>query len=356
MSFSTFWLTYWPDWYFVAFIFVTQVISLALGYWIGAHIWWERHSVLLRWGGRDHRISGFWGEVVIASLGAIVLLTIGALTPAVSLYQLVHGHLTTFWTVLAACLVLYVVYVRSVLRETRRKEAHRGKKHVLRLAITYVAYGPYSICLYLGVLICFLTLALQYMDDARQIVAQRNEILAHLQAMVATAHSTASEAKSLQAQLEIAYGDILINGGRVATSMNPVFLLITVAVSVMFIVQHSPLRDVLLGLPRSMAKYMGIMALAGFFLLTLVSYYATYAHLAKDSVVYVSALRPALERAGDWEITRRFNEIVIDLDHRSTFIGFAATVINESGAAVIWMALLQWITSRNAPPAQESKE
>lgn len=355
MNVADFSPTPWPDWYFVVLIFCTQVISLALAYWIGDYIWVERHSVQIHVLGRE-RISGFWGEVLIALLGATVLVSIEALSPSVNLYRLITGHPTTFWTVLAVCVVLYVIYARSVLAEAQRTEAHRGKKHLRRLAFTYCAYGPYSIALYLGVIACLLPLLLQYVADAAEIANQRAIILDHLHAMVAQARPGAVEAKDVQAGVEIAYGDILINGGKVATSMNPVFLLITVAVSIMFIVQRSPLRKVLLGLPRSMAHYTGIMALVIFFLLTLVSYYTSYADLANQSLAYISGLRPVMERGHDWEITRRFNEIVIDLDHRRTFIGFAATVINESGAAVIWMALLQWITSRNPATEKERKE
>lgn len=305
--------------------------------------------------GRE-RISGFWGETLIASLGALVLLSIEALTPSVSLFRLIADNPANFWIVLAICLVLYVIYVHSVLEDARRREAHRGKKHVQRLGWSYISYAPYSICLYLGVIACVLPLVLQYMADAAVIADQRADILKHLHAMVTSARPGAVQAKDVQAGIEIAYGDILINGGKVATSMNPVFLLITIAVSVMFIVQRSPLRSVLLGLPRSMAQYTGIMALVVFFLLTLVSYYYSYAELARESLACISNLRPVMERGHDWEITRRFNEIVIDLDHRRTFIGFAATVINESGAAVVWMALLQWITSRNPAAEKDMKE
>jgi hypothetical protein len=349
-------LTAWPDWLIVLILAVTMLLSLRLSYWIGGNIWWERHSIPVHGFGKEKRISGFWGEAVIVTLGTCFLLCVGALTPSVNLSGIILACPAWFWGVLGVCIALYAYYAYTVVADSRRNEAHRGKAHHTQLAWTYLAYGPYSVSLYLGVIAALLLLGLQYLADAAAIAEERGQIIAQLHAMNALTAGHVDPAK-IQAGIEVAYGNILENGSMVAASMNPVFVLIALATSIMFLVTRSPIRQVLLGLPRSLAQYMGFMALIAFFLLTTVTYYFSYAALANESLRCISHLGPVLEHANaDWEIMRRFNEIVIDLGRKHSFVGFAATVIDESGAAVVWMALLQWITSRNPAPVLKVKE
>jgi hypothetical protein len=347
MDFGVFGLTHWPDWLITLALISTMLLSQRLAYRVAGDIWWERHAIRFVMKKKHREISGFYGEAFTTSLGGAVLLTVGALTPSVSLYEIITGHWAVVTGVLAVCIALYVCYGWWVVEDAKRRETHWKRERFPQLAWTYVVYGPYSVCLYLGVIAIVTLLVMQYIADADAVAGQRASIISQLHAMSGWTHAAAIDPAKTQAAIERIYGDVLVNGSAVAASMNPVFVLIAIATSVMFLLERSPIRDVFLSLPRALAQSTGLLALIFFFLLTTVTYYVSYAHLASESLVGVSSLRPALERTNtDWEIMRRFNEIVIDLARKRSFIGFASTVIDESGAAVVWMALLQWITTR----------
>jgi hypothetical protein len=351
-------VTPWPDWEITLGLVITMLASQRIAYWIGGSLWVKRHAIHLDLLNKKRRISGFYGEALTTSLGGVVMFTVGALTPSVTIYGIVSGHPLAFAAVLALCVLLYALYMHSVLSEARHTERHWKPERFPQLRNTYIAYGPYSIGLYLGVIAIFMLLAMQYMADAAVIAGQRAHIIVQAHALAASLHAGTIDAARLQTSVEVAYGDILVNGSAVAASMNPVFMLIALATSIMILLERSPIRKVFLSLPRNLAQSTGVIALAAFFLLTTVTYYFSYAQLANEAFRYISGLRPALEHSNaDWEIMRRFNEIVIDLGRKGSFIGFASTVIDESGAAVVWLALLQWLTTKlSSPPAAATPE
>ena len=67
---------------------------------IAGYIWQERHSLRLRLARRDTRLSGGWGEVVLFSACALLLVTIEAMTPA----DTIGGFLTSRWGLWAGLL------------------------------------------------------------------------------------------------------------------------------------------------------------------------------------------------------------------------------------------------------------
>ncbi|MBU6297037.1 MAG: hypothetical protein KJS68_02235 [Alphaproteobacteria bacterium] len=332
----------------VLYMLAIAIFFLLIGYVVGGQVMVERHSIPIQLFGQTRKISGFWGEAIVLILGAMVLIAIHVMTPAASLTGLLAKYPFTLREVIAVCAVLYFFYARSVLRQAARAEAHRGKSHHKKLFRAYVAYGPYCVTMYVAVAAGFALLVFQYMADASVISAQRVEILAQLNNL-GTLHAP----EQIQGAVEVAYGNILMNGNLVASSMNPVFMMIALITLMIIIVTRTPIKHAFRELPRSITQYTGIIALIVFFALTTITYYYSYAALASHSLKSISNLRPVLAH-GRWEIMQRFNEIVIDLEHKQSFLGFATMVVNESGVAVIGMALLQWALSGFQLPVKNS--
>ncbi|HEV2562529.1 MAG TPA: hypothetical protein VGT78_10345 [Rhizomicrobium sp.] len=327
-------------------VFALTVAGLAVlrvAYAAAGSIWDERHQITLHLGGRSRKISGYWGEVVLGFFGFLIFLGADGLAPDIRLWTLLRDFPVTNAAIVGAAFVVYAYYARSVLLDAKTNESHRGPIHYRRLRKTYLIYSPCAVLIYCVSTAAIAILTLQYLRNASTVATHRAEIVTQLNNL-----ATVKSADVIQSAVEMSYSDIVQTGNSVAASIAPIFLMIAAIMGIVLLVTASPIKTVLRQDSRNVTQYSAFIIAALIFGLTTGTYYFSYSRLLTDSLNAIIAIRPALAHA-NWQVLERFNEIVLDLEHKRSFVGFLAMVANESGIAVIAMALFQWLLSEMHP-------
>jgi hypothetical protein len=321
------------------------VALLSLGYWIADYIWIERHSLHYHIGTRAERCSGAIGEIILFSLGEILLLLIEWATPANTIGSLLHDWFG--YTLPAFILLVLIVYVYSIMTALSADTTGRSKGFKSRLLTTYIFYGGYSLILYGGGIIMLTLIIHQFTVDAAIFQTKSELVLRQIAHPDRLGHE-------VMKYIEISYLDASGVLEVLRDRMRPVYTLAAGIFIMNMLILYTPLRGVFLNNAvaiangATMAAILIIIGIGGY---TYIGGYSTFID------TYLHALENARNSVAndDWRNLSRYSDVIMALGSRRSLVGFITEMSNEwSGLAAI-LGSAQWALEQfNKPKAAAS--
>lgn len=324
--------------------YVIAIALLALGYVFAGPVWVERHSIQLAGPGRPRRVSGFWGEWVLCTACAAVAATVRAFTDVAIVRDVLAPNIGWAIVVVAAVALIVWVYSFSVVAGARREgkdKAYRG-----RLAAAYLPYAGYSAILFAGGIMVIALLAVEFTHDQRDFNAQADEVRASVSAAVSVASGGGEEAaRRGLTYLEDAIGQIAVAQNILQDQMNPVFIFAAVIFAVNILIVLSPIRQAFMQGAIDLTHILTAIAVAGILIAGFVSYFVSYADVIQDTLSRMRAARPDAA-LGAWELSQRYNEMVVELNRSKNLLGFVQAIGGEGSGLALFAAAIQFTIDR----------
>jgi hypothetical protein len=336
------------DFALLAALYVTAALFLLLAYVLAGQVWVERHSVRYVTAKGAQRMSGFWGEwfLFTACTGVVIV----ALTfTSVDFTELISRNARSVAFGFAVVLAIYTIYAFTVVRDA----AAEGKDsaYIARLRNAYCGYAFYSVVFFACGALVVVLLGLQFVEDSKQFAAQAEVVrgtLAKAQAVSAdTGRVAADRVRPSLAYLEEANGAIALATDRLQDQMNPTFLFAACIFFVNILIVATPIRYAFVSGAVAITQVSTSIAISGIFIVGLWIYFNSYAVLIEHSLRALQYVRPD-PALGDWEATKRYNEIVIDLTGRRNLFGFVRAVGGEGSGLALFAAGIQFTVDRVA--------
>lgn len=334
--------------------YVIAIALLALGYVFAGPVWVERHSIQLAGPGRPRRVSGFWGEWVLCTACAAVAATVRAFTDVAIVRDVLAPNLGWAIAVVAAVALIVWVYSFSVIAGAKREG--RDGKYRARLAAAYVPYAGYSAILFAGGIMVIALLAAEFVHDQRDFNAQAQAVRASVDAAVAAVNAGGGTEEAVRRALtfmEDAIGQIAVAQNILQDQMNPVFIFAAVIFAVNILIVLSPIRQAFMQGAIDLTHILTAIAVAGILIAGFVSYFVSYADVIQDTLSRMEAARPAAS-LGAWELSQRYNEMVVELNRSKNLLGFVQAIGGEGSGLALFAAAIQFTLDR-IPGAEQRK-
>jgi hypothetical protein len=321
------------------------VALLLLGYMLAGPVWVERHSIQLAGPGRPRRVSGFWGEWFLFTACAGVAATVRAFTDVAIVRDVIAPHAVLAFGVFATVLLLVLLYSSSVVGGAQRER--RSASYCARLRAAYLPYAGYAAILFAGGIMVLGLLAVEFAHDQRDFNAQAEQVQRSVDAAVAVAAGDASADAARRALtfLEDAIGQIAVSQNILQDQMNPVFIFAAVIFAVNILIVLSPIRQAFMQGAIDLTHILTAVAVAGILIAGFVSYFASYAELIQDMLARMEGARPDAS-LGAWELSQRYNLMVVELNRSKNLLGFAQTIGGEGSGLALFAAAIQFTLDR----------
>jgi len=324
-----------------AFAYALGVVALLLGYVFAGPVWVERHSIQLSGPGMPRRVSGFWGEFFLFTACAGVALTVRVFTDVAIVADLLIPNAGAALSVFVTVLALVLIYSMSVVAGAKREGKNSGYRARLRAA--YLPYAVYAAILFAGGIMVLALLGVEFAHDQRDFNAQADLVRASVDAatssMAASGDPLAAAARALTF-LEDAIGEIAVSQGILQDQMNPVFIF---AVNILIVL--SPIRSAFMQGAIDLTHILTAIAVAGILIAGFVSYFVSYAEVIQDTLARMQAAHPDAA-LGAWELSRRYNEMVVELNRSKNLLGFAQAIGGEGSGLALFAAAIQFTVDR----------
>lgn len=322
------------------------VLFLLLGYVLAGPVWVERHSIQLTGPGRARRVSGFWGEFSLFSACALVFVVVRFFTGTHIVDDVVAPHLLFSAAVFGAVVVMVWTYSASVVSGAKRDGKDKGYRG--RLAAAYTPYAVYSAILFAGGILVIALLAFEFAHDQVGFNAQANVITATVDQAVRAAHSGTDPvvaSRSALTYLEDAMGDLAVSQDLLQEQMNPVFVFAAAIFLVNILIVLSPIRSAFMQGAIDLTHILTGIAIGGIVLEGFVSYFLSYSQVIQHMLNAMEAARPPAA-LGAWELSQRYNEMVVQLNHSKNLLGFVQAIGGEGSGLAIFAAGIQFTIER----------
>lgn len=340
----------------LAVAYAIAIGLLALGYALAGPVWVERHSIQLAGPGRPRRVSGFWGEWVLCSGCAAVVAIVRAFTDVAIVRDVLAPNWAWALLVVASVALTVWAYSFSVVAGARRDGKDAAYRR--RLASAYVPYAGYSAILFAGGIMVLSLLAVEFAHDQRDFDAQAAIVSQSVtQAVSVTQGATdpLEGARHALTYLEDAIGEIAVSQNILQDQMNPVFIFAAVIFAVNILIVLSPIRQAFMQGAIDLTHILTAIAIAGILIAGFVSYFASYAQVIQDTLARMEAARPAAS-LGAWELSQRYNEMVVELNRSKNLLGFAQAIGGEGSGLALFAAAIQFTLDRIPGRAQRKAE
>lgn len=329
---------------------------LLLGYVAAGPVWVERHSIQMSGPGRPRRVSGFWGEWFLFSACAGVVVTVRAFTDV----DIVGGVLAPHWgwalAVAAATALAVGAYSFSVVNAARAEGKDTG--YTKRLRDAYAPYAVYCAILFAGGIMVLALLCIEFAHDQRAFDAQAALVAGSVDAAIAAAQGGGDQQAAARAALthmEDAIGEIAVSQSILQDQMNPVFIFAAVIFAVNILIVLSPIRSAFMQGAIDLTHILTGIAIGGVIIAGFVSYFASYADVIEDTLARMGAARPDAA-LGAWDLSQRYNEMVVELHRSKNLLGFAQAVGGEGSGLALFAAAVQFTLDRIPGRAQRKAE
>lgn len=329
----------------LAVAYAIAIGFLLLGYVLAGPVWVERHSIQLPGPGRPRRVSGFWGEWVLCTACAAVAATVRAFTDVAIMRDVIAPHIG--WVLVGFLAVVLMVwgYSFSVVAGARRDG--KDVKYLARLGSAYVPYAAYSAILFAGGILVLGLLAVEFAHDQRDFNAQA-ELVSQSVTQAIAAHNSADAldgARRALTYLEDAIGQIAVSQNILQDQMNPVFIFAAVIFAVNIIIVLSPIRQAFMQGAVDLTHILTAIAIGGILIAGFVSYFVSYAEVIQDTLARMEAARPDAS-LGAWELSQRYNEMVVELNRSKNLLGFVQAIGGEGSGLALFAAAIQFTLDR----------
>lgn len=338
----------------LAVAYVIAIGFLLLGYVLAGPVWVERHSIQLPGPGRPRRVSGFWGEWALCTACAAVAGTVRAFTDVAIVRDVLAPNVA--WALLVVFAVGAIVWGYSFSVVAGARKDGKDKLYRSRLASAYVPYAAYSAILFAGGIMVLGLLGVEFAHDQRAFDAQA-ALVSHsvTQAVEATQGPGDPLLAARQALtfLEDAIGQIAVSQNILQDQMNPVFIFAAVIFAVNILIVLSPIRQAFMQGAIDLTHVLTAIAIAGILIAGFVSYFVSYADVIQDTLARMEAARPDAA-LGAWELSQRYNEMVVELNRSKNLLGFAQAIGGEGSGLALFAAAIQFTLDR-IPGREERK-
>lgn len=322
----------------VAVAYAAALIFLFAGYRHAGEIWVLRHAVITQGIDKRNVWGGEWGETIIVTFAAISALVVIFFTNDVTLIETVLGHPLAIGLFLLLATVCIWAHSASTVRKARAMG--RREVYVLRLRDTYIRYNFYTMCLFgMGALIVSMLIA-QFHHDG----AVFSEEAARITAAFAEAQRLASEdggshaayARAV-AEAETGFSGIALAGKALQNQFNPMFIFAGTLIVINIAINLTKMKGMFTGGAVSMTALFTYGPLVVIGAVGLLVYLNVYEVMLSDSLARLQSLTPPA-RFGDWELSQRHAQMVVEMSNARNIFGFAQTIAGEGGG----FAILAW--------------
>jgi hypothetical protein len=336
----------------LAVAYAIAIGLLALGYVFAGPVWVERHSIQLAGPGWPRRVSGFWGEWVLCTACAAVAATVRAFTDVAIVRDVIAPNLGWALLVVGAVALIVWVYSFNVVAGARREG--KDARYLSRLAAAYVPYAGYAAILFAGGIMVLALLGVEFVHDQQAFNAQAQAVRQSVDAAVAVASTPGEEAaRRALTYLEDAIGQIAVAQNILQDQMNPVFIFAAVIFAVNILIVLSPIRQAFMQGAVDLTHILTAVAVAGILVAGFVSYFVSYADVIQDTLARMAAARPDAN-LGAWELSQRYNEMVVELNRSKNLLGFVQAIGGEGSGLALFAAAIQFTLDRI--PGREARK
>jgi hypothetical protein len=338
----------------LAVAYAIGVGLLLLGYVLAGPVWVERHSIQLAGPGRPRRVSGFWGEWALFTACAAVVATVRSFTDVQIVRDVLAQHWLAALGVVAAVSLIVLVYSRSVVAGARRDG--KDKAYRARLASAYVPYAVYSAILFAGGIMVLGLLGVEFAHDQQDFNTQADVVRHSVSQAVSVAQAPGDPLEAARRSLtflEDAIGQIAVSQNILQDQMNPVFIFAAVIFAVNILIVLSPIRQAFMQGAIDLTHILTAVAIGGILIAGFVSYFVSYAEVIQDTLARMEAARPAAS-LGAWELSQRYNEMVVELNRSKNLLGFVQAIGGEGSGLALFAAAIQFTVDR-IPGREERK-
>jgi hypothetical protein len=344
------------DYSVLAAAYALGVALLLLGYVAAGPVWVERHSIQLAGPGHPRRVSGFWGEWFLFTACVGVAATVRAFTDVAIVRDVMLPYAAVALGVFVTVLVLVLLYSNSVVSGAKRE----GKNAIYcaRLRAAYLPYAGYAAILFAGGIMVIALLGVEFMHDQLDFNTQASAVRQSVSAAVGAAGAPGEPVETARLGLtflEDAIGQIAVSQNILQDQMNPVFIFAAVIFAVNILIVLSPIRQAFMQGAIDLTHILTGVAVAGVMIAGFVSYFLSYADLIEDVLAQMRAARPAAE-LGAWELSQRYNEMVVELNRSKNLLGFVQAIGGEGSGLALFAAAIQFTLDRIPGKAERRAE
>ncbi|MES1156751.1 MAG: hypothetical protein ABUL73_03125 [Alphaproteobacteria bacterium] len=339
-------------------LFLFGIYVVAVGFLLGAYVlagyvWVERHSVHYTTPKGEQRMSGFWGEFVLFTACAAVVV-VALIFTRTDLTDLVSHHVGFILLGLVAVFAIYAVYARSVVVDARKDG--KDAAYVTHLRNAYASYTVYAVLFFFCGALVIALLTLEFIAD-RAIFDTQAQIIMHTMAQaqaaaVDPAREAASRVNASLAYIEDANGGIAMATNLLQDQMNPTFLFAACVFFVNILIVATPIKHAFLNNATTITHVTTGIAIAGIILSGMLIYFGSYSVLIEHALAALKTMKPD-PSLGEWEATQRYNQIVVELNARRNLLGFASAMGGEGSGLALFAAGIQFAVDRITKPEKE---
>jgi hypothetical protein len=342
------------DYTVLAVAYAIGVGFLLLGYVFAGPVWVERHSIQLAGPGHTRRVSGFWGEWALFTGCAAVAATVRAFTDTAIVADVILPHALISIGVFAGVLILVLLYASSVVAGAKRDG--KEKTYTARLRAAYFPYAIYSAVIFAGGIMVLALLVTEFVHDQQSFNAQARVVTQAVTNAINANHAPidpSEAARHALTYLEDAMGNIAVSQNILQNQMNPVFIFAAVIFAVNILIVLSPIRTAFMQGAIDLTHILTAIAVGGVILAGFVSYFLSYSVVIQDMLTRMEGVRPAAS-LGAWELSQRFNEMVVELNRSKNLLGFVQAVGGEGSGLALFAGAIQFTLDRI--PSREQRK
>ena len=322
-------------------LWLAAVAFLFIGYWIGGRAWSEKFAVRMTGWADGRTISGKWTELAVITYTAILVGLINQLTPDAGLLRVVSAN----WPIVAGIVIglVALVYVHSYRVVANLPGAEISYPDYARdVARGYAVYNLFSIIIFGFFLITGLLVVQQFIADQAEFTRHRATLDEALNQLIATSREGKAAAGSILSMLERVNSLLTGSVQSIIEQINTVFLVFFFVLAINFLIEFTPVRSAysnegVSATHSGVALVLVLVLLVGWYL-----YYSEYLGLMRGSIARVMEIESRM-LTDDWELARRYYQILNDLRGRQGITGFALTLSNERGGLLLLLGALQFM-------------
>jgi hypothetical protein len=292
------------------------------------------------------RISGAWGELFLFTACALVVAVVRFFTDIGIVRDVILKHPYASGGVFFAVLASVLIYSVSVVAGAKRDGA--DDEYRARLRNAYSAYAFYCAILFGGGILVLALLGFEFAHDQQAFNAQRaiieGRVADALSALAAGADPLAAAQRALT-HLEDAMGELAISQNLLQDQMNPVFVFAAAIFAVNILIVLSPIRSAFMQGAIDLTHILTGIAIGGIIVAGFVSYFLSYSQVIEDTLKAMAPARPDAG-LGAWELSRRYNEMVVTLNQSRNLLGFVQTIGGEGSGLALFAAAIQFTLER----------
>jgi hypothetical protein len=273
-----------------------------------------------------------------------VAATVRAFTDVAIVRDLLSPQAPIALGVFLTVLLLVLVYSSSVVSGAKRDG--KDRLYCARLRAAYVPYAAYSAILFAGGIMVLALLGVEFAHDQRVFNEQAEIVHGSVTAAVSAAALGSEEAaRQALTYLEDAIGQISVSQNILQDQMNPVFIFAAVIFFVNILIVLSPIRSAFMQGAIDLTHILTGIAIGGILIAGFVSYFVSYADVIQDTLARMEAARPNAA-LGAWELSQRYNEMVVELNRSKNLLGFAQAIGGEGSGLALFAAAIQFAVDR----------